>query len=73
MENLSKNIYRRCNEKPSIVTISTTISRIIINLFTQVYKFKLKSQIPIFYLAGGHHFSFTNLFRKKIYLKELKS
>ena len=62
------------NEKPSIVTISTTISagESSSTYYTQVYKFKLKSEIPIFYLAGGHHFSFSNLFRNKNIFKGIK-
>jgi len=62
------------NQKPSIVTISTTISvgESSSTYYTQVYKFKLKSEIPIFYLAGGHHFSFSNLFRNKNIFKGIK-
>ena len=32
----------------------------------------MKSEIPIFYLAGGHHFSFSNLFRNKNIFKGIK-
>jgi hypothetical protein len=52
---------------PKIVTVSTTISagESSSTYYTQVFLFQMESQIPIFYLAGGKHFFFSNLFRDK--------
>ena len=62
------------NEKPKIVTISTTISagESSSTHYTQVYKFDINKKIPIFYLAGGHHFSLSNLFRTQNVFKDIK-
>ena len=63
------------NEKPSIVTISTTISagESSSTYYTQVYKFKLKSKYLFFTLQGDTTFHFQIYLEIKIYLKELKS
>ena len=52
---------------PKIVTISTTVSagESSSTYYTQVFLFQMELQIPIFYLAGGKHFFFSNLFRDK--------
>lgn len=52
---------------PKIVTVSTTVNagESTTTYYTQIFLFQMKSQIPIFYLAGGKHFFFSNLFRDK--------
>lgn len=52
---------------PKIVTVSTTVNvgESTATYYTQVFLFQMKSQIPVFYLAGGKHFFFSNLFRDK--------
>lgn len=52
---------------PKIVTVSTTVNagESTATYYTQIFLFQMKSQIPIFYLAGGKHFFFSNLFRDK--------
>ena len=62
------------NEKPKIVTISTTVSagESSSTYYTQVYKFDINKKIPIFYLAGGHHFSLSNLLRTQNVFKDIK-
>jgi len=62
------------NKKPSIVTISTTIpsGESSATYYTQIYKFEINSDIPVFYLAGGYHFSFSNLFRTKNIFKGIE-
>lgn len=62
---------------PKIVTVSTTVNagESSATYYTQVFLFQMESQIPIFYLAGGKHFFFSNLFKdKKIFsgIKELQ-
>ena len=53
--------------KPTIVTIISTIQagESSSTYYTQVYKFEINKSIPIFFLSGGFHFSFSNLFRSK--------
>ena len=52
---------------PNIVTVSKTVNtgQSSTTYYTQVFLFQMESQIPIFYLAGGKHFFFSNLFRDK--------
>ncbi len=53
--------------KPTIVTIRSRIEagESSSTYYTQVYKFEINKSIPIFFLSGGFHFSFSNLFRSK--------
>lgn len=54
-------------KQPWITTVSTTVSsgEYSSNYFTQVYKFNLNDEIPVFVLSGGYNFSFSNIFRAK--------
>lgn len=54
-------------KEPWITTVSTTVSsgEYSSNYFTQVYKFNLNGEIPVFVLSGGYNFSFSNIFRAK--------
>ena len=60
--------------KPNIVTISTTISsgESSQTYFTQIFLFRMKKEIPIFFLNGGHNSFFGNLFSSKYIFKGIK-
>lgn len=60
--------------KPTIVTIRSRIEagESSSTYYTQVYKFEINKNIPIFFLSGGFNFSFSNLFRSKNIFKGIK-
>ena len=60
--------------KPKIVTIRSRIEagESSSTYYTQVYKFEINKNIPIFFLSGGFHFSFSNLFRSKNIFQGIK-
>ena len=60
--------------QPTIVTIRSTIpaGESSSTYYTQVYKFEINKSIPVFFLSGGFHFSFSNLFRSKNIFQGIK-
>lgn len=59
---------------PKIVTISSVVSsgESSQTYYTQIFLFKLEKEIPIFFLNGGHHSFFGNLFGNKYIFKGIK-
>lgn len=62
-----KTTNSRDIKNPKIVTSSTTISNGqggSTTYYTQIFLFKLETEIPIFFLNGGHNSLFGNLFNR---------
>ena len=59
---------------PKIVTISSVVNsgESSQTYYTQIFLFKLKKEIPIFFLNGGHNSFFGNLFSNKYIFKGVK-
>jgi len=71
-----KTTNSRDIKNPKIVTSSTTISNGqggSTTYYTQIFLFKLETEIPIFFLNGGHNSLFGNLFNRYTFkgIKEL--
>ena len=59
---------------PKIVTISTVVNtgETSQTYYTQIFLFELQKEIPVFFLNGGHHSFFGNLFGNKYIFKGIK-
>lgn len=70
---ITTTISRELNN-PKIVTISSVVNTGQSNqtYYTQIFLFKLEKEIPIFFLNGGHHSFFGNLFSNKYIFRGIK-
>ena len=70
---ITTTISREFNN-PKIVTISSVVNsgESSQTYYTQIFLFKLEKEIPIFFLNGGHHSFFGNLFSNKYIFKGIK-
>ena len=59
---------------PKILTICSVVNtgESSQTYYTQIFLFKLEKEIPIFFLNGGHHSFFGNLFSNKYIFKGIK-